>query len=71
MKHNVLLYLMIAGIVLGILSGWVFGNEMLVVEWIGEMFLDALDSLPQTFCHRDANWRNLFYRRGPGETTRP
>ena len=28
-----------------------------------EMYLDALDHLPQTFCHRDANWRNLFYRK--------
>ena len=33
-----------------------------------EMFLDALDRLPQTFCHRDANWRNLFYQRGPEDT---
>jgi hypothetical protein len=26
-----------------------------------DLFLDAIDRLPQTFCHRDANWRNLFY----------
>ena len=45
MKKNVLLYLMIAGIVLGIFSGWMFGNTMLAVEWIGEMFLDALKML--------------------------
>jgi hypothetical protein len=31
-----------------------------------EMFLDALDPLPQTFCHLDAFRRNLFARRGPG-----
>ena len=36
---------MIAGIVLGIFSGWMFGNTMLAVEWIGEMFLDALKML--------------------------
>jgi hypothetical protein len=29
-----------------------------------EMFLDTLDSLPQTLCHRDAFRRNLFARRG-------
>jgi hypothetical protein len=29
-----------------------------------EMFLDALDRLPQTFCHGDASRRNLFARGG-------
>jgi hypothetical protein len=29
-----------------------------------EMFLDTLDHLPQTLCHRDAFRRNLFARRG-------
>ena len=45
MKHNKLLYLMVAGIVLGIFSGWMYGRSMLAVEWIGEMFLDALKML--------------------------
>jgi solute carrier family 1 (neuronal/epithelial high affinity glutamate transporter), member 1 len=45
MKHNKLLYLMIAGIVLGVFSGWMYGSAMLAVEWIGEMFLDALKML--------------------------
>ena len=45
MKKNGLLCLMIAGIILGIFSGWMFGNTMLAVEWIGEMFLDALKML--------------------------
>ena len=45
MKHNGLLYLMIAGIVLGIFSGWMYGTTMLAVEWIGDMFLDALKML--------------------------
>jgi len=36
---------MVAGIVLGIFCGWMFGNKMLAVEWIGEMFLDALKML--------------------------
>jgi len=30
---------------MGGLCGWVFGKEMLVVEWIGEMFLDTLKML--------------------------
>jgi solute carrier family 1 (high affinity glutamate transporter) protein 1 len=45
MKHNKLLYLMVAGIVLGIFSGWMYGSSMLAVEWIGEIFLDALKML--------------------------
>lgn len=45
MKHNKLLYLMVAGIILGIFSGWMYGSSMLAVEWIGEMFLDALKML--------------------------
>ena len=45
MKKNGLLFLMIAGIFLGIFSGWMFGKTMLVVAWIGEMFLDALKML--------------------------
>ena len=45
MKHNKLLYLMIAGIALGVFSGWMYGSAMLAVEWIGEMFLDALKML--------------------------
>ncbi len=36
---------MITGIVLGIFSGWMYGSSMLAVEWIGEMFLDALKML--------------------------
>ena len=44
-KNNTLLYLMLIGISLGGLCGWVFGKEMLVVDWIGEMFLDTLKML--------------------------
>lgn len=36
---------MLIGISTGGLCGWVFGKEMLVVDWIGEMFLDALKML--------------------------
>lgn len=39
---NLLLYLILAGIVLGGLCGWIFGPKMHVVEWIGEIFLNAL-----------------------------
>lgn len=45
MKHNGLLYMMIAGIVLGIFSGWMYGSTMLAVGWVGEMFLTALKML--------------------------
>ena len=31
-------------------------------------FLDALDRLPRTFCHNDADRRNLFARRAPDGT---
>ncbi|MBT3513889.1 MAG: dicarboxylate/amino acid:cation symporter [Nitrospina sp.] len=44
-NNNILLYLMLIGISTGGLCGWVFGKEMLVVDWIGEMFLDALKML--------------------------
>ena len=44
-KNNTLLYLMLIGISMGGLCGWVFGKEMLVVESIGEMFLDTLKML--------------------------
>ena len=36
---------MLIGISMGGLCGWVFGKEMLVVEWMGEMFLDTLKML--------------------------
>ena len=45
MNNNRLLYLMIAGILLGILCGWVFGKTMESVSWLGEMFLDSLKML--------------------------
>ena len=44
-KNNTLLYLMLIGITTGGLCGWIFGKEMLVVDWIGEMFLDTLKML--------------------------
>ncbi len=45
MKSNILLYLMIAGILLGIFCGWVFGETMLAFGWLGDMFLDSLKML--------------------------
>lgn len=44
-NNNTLLYLMLIGIVVGGLCGWIFGKEMLAVDWIGEMFLDTLKML--------------------------
>jgi solute carrier family 1 (neuronal/epithelial high affinity glutamate transporter), member 1 len=45
MKHNWLLYLMITGILLGVFCGWFYGETMLSVGWLGDMFLDALKML--------------------------
>ena len=44
-KGNLLLYLMLVGITSGIISGWVFGKEMEVVAWMGEIFLNLLKML--------------------------
>jgi solute carrier family 1 (neuronal/epithelial high affinity glutamate transporter), member 1 len=45
MKQNRLLYLMITGILLGVFCGWFYGETMLSVGWLGDMFLDALKML--------------------------
>ncbi len=44
-KGNLLLYMMLGGIAAGIISGWVFGKEMEVVGWMGEIFLNLLKML--------------------------
>lgn len=44
-NKNILLYLMLTGIFLGGLCGWLFGEKMLVVDWMGDMFLNALKML--------------------------
>ncbi|MCH8208434.1 MAG: dicarboxylate/amino acid:cation symporter [Nitrospinae bacterium] len=44
-NKNILLYLMLTGILLGGICGWFFGPKMLVVEWMGDMFLNALKML--------------------------
>ncbi|RMD70031.1 MAG: dicarboxylate/amino acid:cation symporter [Gammaproteobacteria bacterium] len=42
-RHAViLLILIILGVLLGTLSGWYFGEAMLKVAWMGELFLNAL-----------------------------
>ncbi len=43
--NNTLLYLMVTGIVLGVLCGWILGPKMEVIAWIGDMFLDTLKML--------------------------
>ncbi|MDX9740528.1 MAG: dicarboxylate/amino acid:cation symporter [Gammaproteobacteria bacterium] len=48
MSHRtatILLAFIVAGVVLGIASGWYFGPAMVQVEWIGKLFLDALKML--------------------------
>jgi Na+/H+-dicarboxylate symporter len=44
-KGNSLLYLMLGGITAGIICGWVFGKEMEIVAWMGEIFLNLLKML--------------------------
>nr|VFK40344.1 MAG: Na+/H+-dicarboxylate symporter [Candidatus Kentron sp. TC]VFK64587.1 MAG: Na+/H+-dicarboxylate symporter [Candidatus Kentron sp. TC] len=42
-KHAfILLIFIIIGVILGLFSGWYFGQEMLAVAWLGELFLNAL-----------------------------
>ncbi|MBL4802549.1 MAG: dicarboxylate/amino acid:cation symporter [Emcibacter sp.] len=42
-KHSmILLYLIVAGMIAGLLAGWYFGEDVLVVKWIGVLFLNAL-----------------------------
>jgi Na+/H+-dicarboxylate symporter len=44
-NNNWLLYFIMVGIFLGGLCGWWFGAEMAAVDWIGEIFLNALKML--------------------------
>ncbi|NOZ42479.1 MAG: dicarboxylate/amino acid:cation symporter [Alphaproteobacteria bacterium] len=42
-KHSmILLYLIVAGMIAGLLAGWIFGKDVLVIEWMGTLFLNAL-----------------------------
>ena len=40
--NNHLLWAILAGALAGILSGWYFGQSMLAIKWLGDMFLNAL-----------------------------
>jgi Na+/H+-dicarboxylate symporter len=44
-NKNILLYLMLVGIISGGFCGWFFGEKMVAVDWIGDMFLNALKML--------------------------
>lgn len=44
-NSNFLLYLMLGGIASGVVCGWIFGTEMEVVAWMGEIFLNLLKML--------------------------
>jgi solute carrier family 1 (neuronal/epithelial high affinity glutamate transporter), member 1 len=45
-KHAlVILQLIVLGVVAGGVSGWIWGEAMLQIEWLGKMFLDALKML--------------------------
>lgn len=41
-QHTFLLWAILAGALLGIACGWFFGEAMLSVQWLGQLFLDAL-----------------------------
>jgi solute carrier family 1 (neuronal/epithelial high affinity glutamate transporter), member 1 len=44
-NNNWLLYFILVGIVLGGICGWWFGPQMEAVDWVGEIFLNALKML--------------------------
>lgn len=41
-NNNWLLWALLTAAIAGIFCGWFFGHSMLAVEWLGELFLDAL-----------------------------
>ncbi len=41
-KNNWLLWALLGAAVAGIFCGWFFGHSMTAIEWVGELFLDAL-----------------------------
>lgn len=40
--NQIIMYGILAGVILGGLAGWVFGEKMTAIDWIGGFFLDAL-----------------------------
>ena len=42
MHNNRLLWALLIAAVAGIFCGWFFGHSMVAIEWVGELFLDAL-----------------------------
>ena len=42
MHDNNLLFAILIGAVAGVVCGWFFGESMLSIEWLGNLFLDAL-----------------------------
>ncbi len=41
-KETTLLWAILLGAILGIVCGWFFGEAMVSIQWIGQLFLDAL-----------------------------
>lgn len=42
-KHAMaILYLIITGVIFGLFAGWYWGEKVLVIEWMGTLFLNAL-----------------------------
>ncbi len=41
----VLLFFIVLGVIAGVASGWIWGEGMLAIAWIGELFLNALKML--------------------------
>ena len=44
-NSNFLLYFMLGGIASGVVCGWVFGTQMEIVAWMGDIFLNLLKML--------------------------
>ena len=42
---TVLLLLIVLGVLAGVATGWFWGEDMLAVAWLGELFLNALKML--------------------------
>ena len=41
-NNNWLLWALLTAAIAGIFCGWFFGHSMMAIEWVGELFLDAL-----------------------------
>ena len=54
MHKNWLLWALLGAAIAGIFCGWFFGHSMTAIDWVGELFLDALKMtiIPLIVCCR-------------------